>query len=88
MNKVIGYVISIVGIGVMALSFGLFKLNLPVLETVKPMYVTALGIILIVAGVVISLIYDKKKRINQSDEEVPIYEGTGKNRKIVGYRRG
>jgi hypothetical protein len=88
MNKAIGYAISIAGIAVMALSFGLFKLDFPILETLKPMYVTALGVILIVAGVVISLAFDKGKRINQSQEEVPIYEGTGKNRKIVGYRRG
>jgi hypothetical protein len=88
MNKVIGYVISIVGIVVMALSFGLVKLDLPILETIKPMYVTGVGIALIVAGVAISLAADKGKKISQSEEEVPIYEGTGKHRKIVGYRRG
>lgn len=88
MNKVIGYVISIVGIVVMALSFGLFKVNLPLLETLKPMYLTILGVVLIGSGVAIALIFDKKsKKHHQADEEVPIYEGTGKNRKIVGYRR-
>jgi hypothetical protein len=29
----------------------------------------------------------RNKNSKQSEEEVPIYEGTGKKRKIVGYRR-
>jgi len=88
MNKVIGYVISIAGIVVMALSFGFLPLDIPILKTLKPMYITIVGVVLVVAGVAISMAFDKGKKINQSAEEVPIYEGTGKNRKIVGYRRG
>jgi len=88
MNKVIGYVISIVGIVVMALSFGVFSLKIPLLEKLPQMYITIAGLILVGVGVAISLVFEKGKKIDQSAEEVPIYVGTGKNRKIVGYRRG
>jgi len=90
MKKVIGYVIAIAGLVLMALSFGLFNVESAFLEKLKPIYITSVGVLAIIVGVVISLMADKgsKGGPKQSAEEVPIYEGSGKDRKIVGYRRG
>ena len=89
MKKLVGYVLAIAGLVVMALSFGLFNVDLPLLNTLKPIYITGLGVVLIVVGAGIVMMLEKGKggKIKQESEEVPIYEGTGKNRKIVGYRR-
>jgi len=87
MKREIGYIISIAGLVVMALSFGLFQLDWAILDTIDPLIITGIGIAGIIAGVVISLTDKGIKRGKQVHEEVPIYEGTGKNRKIVGYQR-
>ena len=87
MKKEIGYIVSVAGLVVMALSFGLFKLDWAILDTIPPGIITAAGVIAIIVGVVISLTDKGIKRGKQVHEEVPIYEGTGKNRKIVGYQR-
>ena len=83
MNKLISYVIAILGLIVIVLSF-----NLSVGELIKGIglkvtYLMILGIVLVILGVVLSL---NKKQAGQ-EAEVPIYEGEGKKRKIVGYRR-
>ena len=48
------------------------------------------GIIAIIVGVVISLTAEKgkgRKKVKDGEEEIPIYEGVGKKRKVVGYRK-
>jgi len=40
---------------------------------------------LIILGLTLAL--GGKQEVKQATEEVPIYEGTGKKRKIVGYRK-
>ena len=87
MKKVVGYVISVAGLAIMALSFGLFKLDWPIFDTVNPTIITAVGVVGIVVGIIISLTDKGIKRGKQASEEVPIYEGSGKGRKIVGYQR-
>jgi len=42
---------------------------------------------LVIIGAVLTLVFGKVHG-RQKSEEVPIYEGVGKNRKIVGYQRG
>jgi len=86
MKKVVGYIISLVGLGLMALSFGIFKLELEIFSMVEASRVMWFGVFLVVVGIVIALVFGKGKE-KQKTEEVPIYEGTGKGRKIVGYRR-
>tara|TARA_Y100000310_G_scaffold60247_1_gene55596 strand:- start:750 stop:1013 length:264 start_codon:yes stop_codon:yes gene_type:complete len=86
MNKVIGYVISIVGLALMTLGFGIFKINSGFLEALPELWVVSGGIVLIILGVIISL-KDEKSVRKKTSEEVPIYEGRGKNRRIVGYQR-
>jgi len=87
MKKMVGYVVSVAGLVVMALGFGMFKVSWKILETIKPDYITGIGIAGIIVGVVIALTDKDTKKNRQAKEEVPIYEGVGKKRKIVGYRK-
>lgn len=90
MKRVIGYAVSVAGIVVMVLGFGMIDIKLKFLEGVAGNYITGAGIVMIVVGVVISLMADKGKgrgKVKGGEEEVPIYEGVGKKRKIVGYRK-
>ena len=88
MNKVVGYVVSIVGIVLMAVGFEVFDLGLDFLEGLTGSYVAGFGIVLIVVGVMISLKSGgSRRKVDKGKTEVPIYEGTGKNRKVVGYRK-
>ena len=90
MRKEVGYVVSVLGIVVMAVGFGMIPVDLDILNLVDSNYVAGVGILLVVFGVFVSLEKKKgnKKRTHKDGEdEVPIYEGTGKNRKVVGYRK-
>ena len=86
MNKVIGYVVAIVGIVVMALGFDLLGFNVAFLEGVASTYIAGVGIVIIIVGVVLAM-KGSGGRVKRAAEEIPIYEGTGKKRKIVGYRK-
>lgn len=89
MNKILSYIIAVVGLAVTVLSLNLnrIKLNLPV--AVKPQYIMVVGIVIFILGIVLSLNESKASgKIRQAEEEVPIYHGEGKHRKIVGYRKG
>lgn len=83
-NKVLGYVIAVIGILVLALSYPAFR---------NPLGITSLGIadsIAMIAGLVIAVIgifISYNKSSGKQAEEVPIYEGEGKGRRIVGYRK-
>jgi len=91
MKKVVGYAVSIAGIAVMALGFGIIDLELELLKGFAGNYIVAgAGIIAIIVGVVISLTAEKgkgRKKVKDGEEEIPIYEGVGKKRKVVGYRK-
>ncbi len=82
--KVIGYVVAVVGLVVIALGSGFFgEVDL---FGIGSLYVSGAGVVLVVVGIVISL-KSGGIRGKQKSEEVPIYEGVGKKRKIVGYQR-
>ncbi|MCR4284627.1 MAG: hypothetical protein NUV97_01120 [archaeon] len=85
MKKWVSYTIAISGLVIMAIGFGTFKLEWAILNTISPMIITIAGVILIVVGVLFSLMGGSGG--NQAAREVPIYEGEGKNRKIVAYQR-
>ena len=88
MDKRVGYVVAVVGLVLMALGFGTFKIDTGFLGALPELWIVGGGVVLIVVGVAISLM-DKGGggKIKHAKEEVPIYEGIGKNRKIVGYRK-
>lgn len=84
MNKVIGYVLAVVGLAVMVFGMGIFgEVDLFGFDS---LYVSGVGVGLVVVGVVLSLM-SGGGRVKKQSEEIPIYEGVGKKRKIVGYRK-
>ena len=85
MGKLLGYIIAIIGLVIIALGF--VTADIPLISGIPKMYVMFAGIIIIIAGIALSLGKSSSK-VKQSEEEVPIYEGAGKHKKIVGYRRG
>jgi len=88
-NKILGYILGIIGLLVMGLSYARETILKFLPPSIDKNDVFFTGIVIVVIGVV--LLYNKNKRsggkINQSHEEVPIYEGEGKNRKIVAYKK-
>ena len=87
MDKRVGYVVAVVGLVLMALGFGTFKIDTGFLGALPELWIVGGGVVLIVVGVAISLMDKGGGKIKHAKEEVPIYEGVGKNRKIVGYRK-
>ena len=86
MNKVIGYVVSVVGLVLMVVGFGIFKVS--ALAGVNPNYISIAGIVLVIVGVILSLQGSGgRRRVSSDEDEVPIYKGTGKKRRVVGYRK-
>lgn len=86
-KKVVGYVISVFGIFVMAVGFKMINFGWEFLNSVNLNYIAGAGLVLVGVGVFVSLM-DKGGSKKGGDDEIPIYEGVGKNRRIVGYRKG
>ena len=88
MNKVIGYVLAIVGLVVIALGSGFFgEIDL---FGVGSFYISIGGVVLVIIGSVVSMMDGTGRRRQDRSKgrtEVPIYEGVGKKRRIVGYRK-
>lgn len=87
-NKLLGIVLSLVGLAVIAVtsvpSLSTYLSFLP--ASIKMQYVLVAGLCLVIVGVILGFGKGKSK-VEQASEEVPIYAGEGRNRKIVGYRR-
>jgi len=84
--KLIGYLVSLIGIVCLAVSSG--KFNLPFIAGIGTKYFVIAGLILVILGVFFVMQDSNNVPIDrQAKEEVPIYEGEGKNRRIVGYRK-
>ncbi|MCD4771240.1 hypothetical protein K8R30_02360 [archaeon] len=89
MSKVIGYVVSGAGILIMALGFGMLPVKIKILESVAGNIIAGAGVGLVVVGVLLSMNKGEgKKKRKGGHDEVPIYEGVGKKRRVVGYRKG
>ena len=90
MKKVVGYGVAVVGLVIMAFGFNIIPLKVAFLEGVAGNYISGAGVVIIIVGVVLSMKGTggrRGRKVKNAAEEVPIYEGTGKNRKIVGYRK-
>lgn len=91
MKKAVGYVVAVVGIGIMAFGFGMIPFKIAFLDGIAGNIISGVGIVTIVIGVALSLMAGGKKKGNGNakggENEVPIYEGVGKKRKVVGYRK-
>ena len=89
MGKILGYLIALVGLVILGLSF--FASNIPAVSLISPTYIMIGGVIVIIIGIALTLGGSSgsgSRKVRQSEEEVPIYEGEGKKKKIVGYKRG
>jgi hypothetical protein len=78
-NKILGYVLSTLGLGGLLLSSGIGQ-QLPITQNIPSNFILIAGIALVVVGVIIISASSGKEK---QEEEVPIYKG----QKIVGYRR-
>ena len=87
-KREIGYVVSVVGLVVMAVGFQMIDFGWEILNLVDLNYVAGAGLVLVGIGVLISLRGEKAKKGSNGKDEIPIYEGVGKSRRIVGYRKG
>lgn len=88
MKKIVGYSLSGLGLVTLALSSPNIYTKIGFLAKLPEKSLVSVGVVLIIAGVVM-LLMDKKtsSKVKHAKPEVPIYEGTGKNRKIVGYQK-
>jgi len=86
MNKVLGYVIAVIGIVLIALSTAFTQVisKISFLQGIKQIYILAAGIVFVVIGIFFVLSSDSSVK---QPREVPIYEGEGKKRKVIGYKR-
>ena len=87
--KIPGYILSVLGLGVIGFSN---KIATFIFKTdTKGLAYTALGgVVLIVIGIVFirsDSNSSSSNSIKQASEEVPIYEGEGKKRRIVAYKK-
>ena len=87
-TKIIGYVIAVAGLGVIALGSQIAKLPILSSNPKAMLYVSMAGVVLVAAGIALALTGSSSSKVKQAEEEVPIYEGTGKKRKIIGYQKG
>ena len=87
MKAVFGYLSAGIGLLGLAVNSTVGREQLKFLENISSEYILIPSAILIVLGVAIMVMNSKGgKRIKHITEEVPIYRGEGKKRKIVGYR--
>ena len=88
--KVIGYLVSVLGIGLMVVGFGILPLDLSFFGVYQK-YISGVGMAMVGIGVILALNKNdgkKKGKISGGEDEIPIYEGVGKKRRVVGYRKG
>lgn len=82
MNKILGYIISAVGVIIILLSFSqiqkALKITMPTFLTTN--ILTIVGVVILAIGVLLII---KLKSGSKKLHEVPIYHGE----KLVGYRR-
>jgi len=94
MKALIGYLLAGLGIVSLALSSPkiVSSLSIPLLGSIASNTFMVAGGVLVVAGLIVLFLSNKdssspRYNITQAAEEVPIYEGEGKHRKIVGYKK-
>jgi len=85
LTKILGGISAILGAGAILASKGKLHDSLPIIQSLSTNNLLIIGGALVLLG--IGLVMAGKSGIKQSKEEVPIYEGVGKKRKIVGYQR-
>ena len=88
MKKVVGYGVAVAGLVIMALGFNIIPFKIALLEGIAGNIISGVGIALVIIGAILAAKgTGGSSKVKNAAEEVPIYEGTGKDRKIVGYRK-
>ena len=88
MKTIIGYILSAAGLALILTSTKIFSLISPLIPGIKLPFIIMGGAGLILIGIIILMNpSEKRSSVSQSSEEVPIYVGEGKHRRIVGYRK-
>ena len=85
MNKTVGYIFGALGLIVFALSYPAARtaLGIAIPGNIGDIYVSLIGVALLLAGAF--LLFKSSK--GDEPKEIPIYEGHGKHRKLVGIQR-
>ena len=87
MKTFFAYLIAGIGLIGMALGSTVGKTMFPALAVIPKEYILYPSLILVGFGVIILIVNSKSSnKIHHAEQEVPIYQGVGKQRKIVGYR--
>lgn len=86
-KEITGYAIAAVGAILVALSYAGLRalLNIPAFPSaIKDIYLMMLGAVVLIVGVFLAF---QARKTAEQPHEVPIFEGHGSERKIVGYQR-
>ena len=87
MKKIFGYLLAGLGLLGLALNSTVGRKAVPFVENIERNYLLIPALVFFVLGIVIMIVMGKdSKKIKQVEKEVPIYQGEGKKRKIVGYK--
>ena len=84
-KTIAGYILAGIGLIGIFLSTDNGKKLVPFLADVKSTYILIASGVLVIAGVIFMVLFGKAHK--QKHEEVPIYEGQGRKRKVVAYQR-
>jgi len=86
-TKIIGYVLA--GLGLVGIVFSAQLAKLLSFLGAKALVYTIVGAVALVAVGIVFILSESKTggKVSQAEEEVPIYAGEGKKRKIVGYQK-
>jgi len=88
-NSIIGYSAAGVGLAIIAFSSQLSKM-LTFLGTKSLIYTVMAGVVLVAGGIAFVMTdsgFSRSGKVKHAAEEVPIYEGEGKSKRIVGYKK-
>ena len=86
-NKLIGMIIALAGLAVVIFSKIILGLSFLKGLNIKMPFLIIAGLALIILGIIFIFQKSGHHKTQQESEEVPIYHGEGKKRKIVGYIR-
>jgi len=87
MKKIIGYLLAGVGLLVLAGNSKVARAQIPLLAGIDVQYLMVGGLALVCLGVVVLIVFGGNRgKVGHITDEVPIYQGEGRKRKIVGYR--
>jgi len=88
MNRILGYVVSLLGIGVLTLGIkptnAYFDDVLPFISSINDLYFMIGGFVILVIGVFLIRASGSSRDRKGKNVDLPIYQG----KDVVGYRRG